>query len=592
MGETFGEKWCLIEKKYNDGEEPLTIAVMSAVLVEELLHNLFDQFHLSLETDEERWKLISLEEKRVSDKQPAINSEAVRELGHGINAYRALCKCKAFSSHPWLNHALLSEMNLVNRIRIDAVHAQKGRSKKIQREDASKTLLAAKVVIEKTGFENKQVGVGGIGGEVKKQYADVMALYSKAEESKETADYKAVISMAKDLLNTMLGSLLLWRYPFLEIEKKKFLLNSGIFSASESDERFTLSAYQRFFQKVGLSKQIKEISELNQAILHISKLAADDYTKLNASFYIAPVKVAYKILEQAGERHEPKWTKSAFFWIKFHPVQAFFIFSLCICIVALSFTFLLYKIKQHTIETWTEPLTGMRFVRLPGGCFEMGCAAETAGCNDDSPSHETCLEPFWIGQYEVTQAGWLKIMAENPSGIQCEEGKECTVPVNWVDMHQVGQFIETLNQKIGGSDEKATYHFQLPTEAQWEYACRSAGTAAMHPGEGGADIGDYAWFQNNSESEPKPVGQKQPNEYAVFDMLGNVAEWCIDRYDPDAYDYPVPGDLPKSLSGNFQVIRGGGFDADIQHLRCTLRGSQNPAHKDLSIGFRLVRVSK
>jgi formylglycine-generating enzyme required for sulfatase activity len=164
----------------------------------------------------------------------------------------------------------------------------------------------------------------------------------------------------------------------------------------------------------------------------------------------------------------------------------------------------------------TDPTTGMEFVAVPGGCFQMG---DTFGDreSDEKPVHQVCVSDFSIGKYEVTQGQWKAVMDSNPSRFSsC--GDNC--PVESVSWDDAQQFIRRLNKQSSTS-------YRLPTEAEWEYAARSGGKREKY--SGGNDVDAVAWYYGNS-AKTHSVGQKQPNGLGIFDMSGNVWEWCSDWF--------------------------------------------------------------
>ncbi len=246
--------------------------------------------------------------------------------------------------------------------------------------------------------------------------------------------------------------------------------------------------------------------------------------------------------------------------------------------------------QQKPGDVWKDPVLGMEFVWVPGGCYEMGCGSWASACSDhEKPVHTVCVSGFWMGRYEVTQGQWKRIMGANPATFyRC--GDDC--PMENVPMVFVLEFVKKLSQKAG-------HEFGLPTEAEWEYACRSGGWKDQYSGGDNADA--VAWHEGNSGGLTHPVGQKRPNRLGIYDMSGNVWEWCMECYDPTYYS-SSPRDNPVSTCPsrekeyrflNDAVIRGGSFDHTPIAARCTHRWSWSPgwgAAKGAVIGFRLVRV--
>jgi formylglycine-generating enzyme required for sulfatase activity len=198
----------------------------------------------------------------------------------------------------------------------------------------------------------------------------------------------------------------------------------------------------------------------------------------------------------------------------------------------------------------------MEFVLVQPGSFKMG-----SDYADEAPAHDVLLtKPFYLGKYEVTQKQWLKVMKINPSQF---EGP--ALPVDNVSWDDGQTFLKKLRKKTG---EK----FALPTEAQWEYACRADTTSRYSWGDRVAEAQDYAWFADNSGRTTHPAGEKKPNAWGLYDMNGNVWEWCADSLGP----YPagaVTNPLVSS-SGQLHAVRGGGFTSKADGLRCSNRDSE------------------
>jgi formylglycine-generating enzyme required for sulfatase activity/predicted Ser/Thr protein kinase len=224
-------------------------------------------------------------------------------------------------------------------------------------------------------------------------------------------------------------------------------------------------------------------------------------------------------------------------------------------------------------ELWTEPVTGMDFVYVPGGSFMMGSDSPEA-YEDEQPVHEVRLDGFWIGKYPVTQGQWQQIMGNNPS--EFELGDD--FPVERVFWDDAKKFITLLNQQSGRQ-------FVLPTEAQWEYAARSGGRDETY--SGGNDVDAVAWYDENSEDETHRVGTKAPNGLGIYDMSGNVYEWCEDMYDENAYSKHARYNPVITSGGTARVFRGGDWDDEDWDVRAAYRGWNTPAAGDNGLGFRL-----
>jgi formylglycine-generating enzyme required for sulfatase activity len=216
-----------------------------------------------------------------------------------------------------------------------------------------------------------------------------------------------------------------------------------------------------------------------------------------------------------------------------------------------------------------SPAIGAKFVLIPGGTFMIGAAAK----------HQVIIsKPYYMQVTEVTQGQWLKVMGNNPSMFNAC-GDDCPVEnISWVD---VQEFIRRLNQKEGINK------YRLPTEAEWEFACRAGSAVKDAPDVKVDEFGDYAWYDANSDRKIHPVATKKPNTWGLYDMHGNVSEWCQDWYD----DYPE-GQLidPKGPSaGQHKVLRGGSWLGSIVTLSCSFRSEDYAVVRSNDIGFRLVR---
>lgn len=237
--------------------------------------------------------------------------------------------------------------------------------------------------------------------------------------------------------------------------------------------------------------------------------------------------------------------------------------------------------SSAAIDKFKDVTTGMEFVFVKGGCFQMGDVFGDSA-KDEKPVHKVCISDFQIGKHEVTQGQWQKVMGENPSGFkQC--GANC--PVENVSWDQAQEFLQLLNKNSGTK-------YRLPTEAEWEYAARSGGKQEKYAGDGSLD--EVAWYKGNSENTTHPVGLKKPNGLGLFDMNGNVDEWCGDWYGDDYYAQSPQQDPKGPATGTDRVLRGGRWNgaSESRHLRTTNRSYDPPAERENSKGFRLVLPSK
>jgi formylglycine-generating enzyme required for sulfatase activity len=221
----------------------------------------------------------------------------------------------------------------------------------------------------------------------------------------------------------------------------------------------------------------------------------------------------------------------------------------------------------------------MEFVYIEPGTFVMGSPSNEKDRDVDEKQHEVTLtKGFYMGVTEVTQGQWIEIMRNNPSYFKfC--GDDC--PVEFVSWNEVQEFIKQLNKKEGADK------YRLPTEAEWEYACRAGSTSRFSFGDSDSRLGEYAWFKSNSDHTPHPVGKKNPNDWGLYDMHGNVGEWCEDWYG----DYPSGSmtDPEGPSSGSFRVYRGGSWRSDASICRSARHDSRAQSSKDIVLGFRLVR---
>lgn len=225
-----------------------------------------------------------------------------------------------------------------------------------------------------------------------------------------------------------------------------------------------------------------------------------------------------------------------------------------------------------------EPVP-LRMARIPAGSFVMG-SPEGVGHADEQPRQRvTISQPFYLGVYPVTQAQWQAVMGSNPSHFTGDPA----LPVDSVTWTDCQEFVGKLNGLGIGT-------FRLPAEAEWEYACR-AGTATRYFwGDDPERMGDYVWYRDNAGEQTHPVGEKQPNPWGLFDMNGNVLEWCEDWYGPY-----TPGDKtdPKGPArGSDCAMRGGSWNCGPAYCRSAARGWCAPFCRYNFYGLRLVRLSE
>ena len=216
---------------------------------------------------------------------------------------------------------------------------------------------------------------------------------------------------------------------------------------------------------------------------------------------------------------------------------------------------------------------GMRMVLVPAGTFRMGSPpGEPLRQEEESPRRVTLTRAFRIAATEVTRRQWLALMPRNHSPQRGDD-----LPVTSVSWPEAREFCLELSQREG-----ATY--RLPTEAEWEYACRAGGA---EPPAGPAELGAVAWYADNSEGATHPVEQMKPNAWGLHDMLGNVGEWTLDLYGP----YPrVEEDKNPAgpASGSTRVVRGGSWRGFPRALRCAARTGTPESYQLPHVGLRVV----
>ncbi len=222
-----------------------------------------------------------------------------------------------------------------------------------------------------------------------------------------------------------------------------------------------------------------------------------------------------------------------------------------------------------------------KMVRVEGGLFTMGASTfDNAAFRDEYPQHEVCLSDYCIGETPVTQAQWKAVMGGSPSMFKGGEN-----PVERVSWNECRIFIKRLNQKTG-------QNFRLPTEAEWEYAARGGKKSMGYRYPGSNIIDEVAWYKANGNKKTHPVKGKKPNELGLYDMGGNVWEWCADWYDENYYR-ESPKENPQGPSqGSDCVLRGCSWLNDTKYCRVSCRSHSNPDYRHYFIGFRLALCTK
>jgi len=254
--------------------------------------------------------------------------------------------------------------------------------------------------------------------------------------------------------------------------------------------------------------------------------------------------------------------------------------------------------KSNSFNKYTETTNNLNIeiVAVQGGTFTMGCTSKQFDCwEDETPTHQVTLSDFYIGKYEVTQVQWKAIMGNNPSYFK--RGDNYPVEqISWNDIvgtsgatmviknitYYANGFIYRLNQLTGKQ-------YRLPTEAEWEYAARGGLSSKGYKYSGSNTAGDVAWYFDNSNKRTNTVGGKSPNELGIYDMSGNVYEWCSDWWGD--YSSKALTDPTGPSTGSHRVSRGGSWYYSTLGVRVSYRNGWYPVYSYGNLGFRLARSS-
>ena len=243
-----------------------------------------------------------------------------------------------------------------------------------------------------------------------------------------------------------------------------------------------------------------------------------------------------------------------------------------------------FKIVPSGGEKMTFTVAGVSFtmIKVEGGTFTMGCTSEQGSdCYDDEkPSHSVTLSDYYIGQTEVTQGLWKAVMGTNPSNFKSGDN----YPVETVSWNDCQDFIKKLNSLL--SSQLGGKRFALPTEAQWEYAARGGKKSRGYKYSGSNTLSSVAWYNDNSSSSTHAVATKSANELGLYDMSGNVYEWCQDWY--GSYSSSSQTNPSNSSSGSFRVFRGGSWNFHARRCRVSRRFYYAPTFCFYYFGLRLV----
>ncbi|MCP4577965.1 MAG: formylglycine-generating enzyme family protein [Deltaproteobacteria bacterium] len=254
-------------------------------------------------------------------------------------------------------------------------------------------------------------------------------------------------------------------------------------------------------------------------------------------------------------------------------------------------------------DEWQEPVTGMDFVWVSGGSFQMGSGSwDDQGLGDEKPVHEVWLDGLWVGKYPVLVSQYLAFVMDagerQPAWL--EEGGKYNIYTGADDLYKaLGAAVASDGYPIVGvswddavayaqwMSEKTSFYFRLPTEAEWEYSARSGGREEKYAG--GQDMDARAWYCDNSNGCAHPVGTKSPNGLGIHDMCGNVSEWCLDFYHKEAYQNHKVYNPQNKEEGPCRAVRGGSWNYGARDVRCADRGLFTPEYCGYDLGFRLVR---
>jgi formylglycine-generating enzyme required for sulfatase activity len=231
--------------------------------------------------------------------------------------------------------------------------------------------------------------------------------------------------------------------------------------------------------------------------------------------------------------------------------------------------------------------SGIEMVLVPAGSFLMG---SDKGRSDEKPQHTVSINTFFMDKYEVTQDHYIKVVGTNPSKFGGKDWK--VYPVDRISWRQAAASCNDRSRMEGFDScyDEETWQcdydangYRMPTEAEWEYACRAGTTSEYYCAKD--QLADVAWFKGNSREQSHPVGQKKPNKWGLYDMAGNVYEWCNDYYDPNYYRQS-PSDNPKGPpEQDLRVLRGGCWVTSEDTCRAAARFSDDPVGADTCLGY-------
>ncbi len=237
---------------------------------------------------------------------------------------------------------------------------------------------------------------------------------------------------------------------------------------------------------------------------------------------------------------------------------------------------------QSSSDTTSE--SGIEMVLIQGGAFTMGDTDEI-----DATPHEVTISPFYIDKHLVTQEQYEQVMGDNPS--RWKGPKNPVEQVRWSDAVRFCNKRSTL-EGLAPCYDLETWQcnfeaggYRLPTEAEWEYACRAGTQGAYASGNDSSKLADYAWFDKNSGGHPQPVGTKKPNAWGLYDMCGNLWQWCNDFYQVDYYQQSRKDDPRGPKTGETKIVRGGCWKSSADSCKAGYRYNENPGYADVCFGY-------
>ncbi|MBO7567053.1 MAG: formylglycine-generating enzyme family protein [Bacteroidales bacterium] len=257
-------------------------------------------------------------------------------------------------------------------------------------------------------------------------------------------------------------------------------------------------------------------------------------------------------------------------------IKTFITFAIAFAISVISFANCGVVSAAEIVNT-IDSIPPIEMVFVEGGTFQMGATSEQGSDaeDDEKPVHTVTVSSFYIGKTEVTQNLWMAVMVGNPSYFK----KGGNYPVENVSWDDIQEFLTKLNAATGKM-------YRLPTEAEWEYAARGGNKSRGYKYGGSNNIDDVAWYDGNSSNETHLVATKAPNELGIYDMTGNVWEWCQDWY--GNYTSSTQTNPQGVSSGSCRVLRGGSWYDLAFYCRVSYRSSRNPDYRINYNGFRLV----